>query len=148
MSKFKSGDYVVPVRAMRTEDSVVQTLDKQVGKVLQVLDIWPSINAPVLAGKQGGKAWFWHPAELRLAAAEEIEAATKPKSPKPLKRGDLVKYLGEVWVVTTGTVPTDMFSQISTLTGKERMRWVKPDAVVRLGAIRKKVKKLKQEIES
>ena len=83
MNKFKPGDYVVPVRVMRTDDAVVQELGNQVGKVLQVLTIFQGIGLSVFAGKPKGEAWSWHPAELRLATAEEIEAATKPK---PLTR--------------------------------------------------------------
>ena len=81
---------------------------------------------------------------LRHATAEEIAATQKPKV---LHRGDLVEYLGEVWVVTNGTVPTDLFAQISTLTGREKTRWVTPDAVVRVGSIRKKVKRIKKDME-
>ena len=76
MSKFKLGDYVVPVRAMRTDDAVVQELDKQVGKVLQVLTVFHGIGLSVFAGNPKGEAWVWHPAELRLATAEEIEATS------------------------------------------------------------------------
>lgn len=80
---------------------------------------------------------------MRHATIQEITAMQKPKV---LHRGDLVEYLDEVWVVTHGTVPTDMFAKISSMTGKERTRWVAPDAVVLVGDILKKVKRLKAQM--
>ena len=82
---------------------------------------------------------------MRHATTQEINAMQKPKV---LHRGDLVEYLEEVWVVTNGTVPTDMFAKISSVTGEERTRLVAPDAVALVGNIRKKVKRIKKEMES
>ena len=81
---------------------------------------------------------------MQSLANQETKAMQKPKV---LHRGDLVTYCGEVWVVTAGTAPTDMFAEISSMTGKERTRWVMAYDVTCVGNIRKKVKRFKKEME-
>ena len=147
MGKFKAGDYVVPVRVMRTDDTVVQELGANIGQVLQVFDILQSIDIHVFAGKPDGEAWFWHPAELRMATAEEIEAATKPKPPKTLKRGDLVTYKGRVCVVFDKQADQDGDYRIVFLSGECGYGYVPADQLKRIGSIRKKVKRFKKEME-
>ena len=144
MNKFKAGDYVVPVRVMRTDDAVVQELGNQVGKVLQVLIAFHGIGLSVFAGNSKGEAWDWHPAELRMATAEEIEAATKPKPLKPLKRGDLVMLNGQIGVVHE--IDPDGECWVAPLTGDGGCVCRRPDKLIYMGTIRKKIKRLMSQL--
>lgn len=146
MNKFKPGDYVVPVRVMRTDDAVVQELGNQVGKVLQVLTVFQGIGLSVFAGKPKSEAWSWHPAELRLATAEEIEAATKSK---PLRQGDLVDYSGNICMVFDERTSKRGERLIVVLNSKDRMDsfYAYVDDLVCVGSIRKQLKRAKKKVE-
>lgn len=142
MSKFKPGDKVTPINMDRYTDRNSDQRKEMLGRTLVVRSVHnDETTSAVFAGVPGDGCWEWHPNDLRLVS----KPATAQK-PKLLDRGDLVEYLGEVWIVTIGTVPTDIFAQISTMTGKERTRWVTAYDVTRVGSIRKKVKRIKKDM--
>lgn len=147
MSKFKVGDYVVPLRTLRTDN--IGGMKKRVGKVLQVFDAPRSSgDLTVFAGETEPKSqgWFWPSVDLRMATAEEIDAATQPKPPKPLKRGDLVTYKGCVCVVFSDRNAIGHF-WVSALTGDSNYYYCSEEELARIGNIRKKVKRLRQQME-
>ena len=78
MSKFKSGDYVVPSSQIVTYDVKMKNY---LGRVLQVTTVHEKeYYGSVQAGIPGEEALGWNPHDLRFATAEEIEETTKPKS--------------------------------------------------------------------
>lgn len=144
MSKFKPGDKVTPIDVEYHEYS--EAMEQLLGKTLVVRLVGSFVHNTsnrefVLAGIPGEESCCWREEDLRLVS----KPATAQK-PKLLDRGDLVEYLGEVWIVTIGTTPTDIFAKISTMTGKERTRWVTAYDVTCVGNIRKKVKRLKAQM--
>ena len=144
MSEFKAGDYVVPLRAWRA--GCTYEMKKRIGKVLQVSDTNGSIgDLTVFAGKIGSKTkkWFWHPVDLRMATAGEIEAATKPK---PLKRGDLVVYDARVCVVFDKQADHDADYRIAFLSGECGYEYVPADELKRICSIRKKIKRIRSSL--
>lgn len=144
MKQFKVGDKVAPVSLARYADRNSDQRKELLGRTLVVRSVHTDETTPaVFAGVPGDGCWEWHPNDLRLVS----KPATAQK-PKLLDRGDLIEYLGEVWIVTIGTTPTDIFAKISTMTGKERTRWVTAYDVTCVGNIRKKVKRIKNEMES
>ena len=148
MSKFKVGDKVTPINMDRSDDLrlVSKAHSETVDPCLtQQSQAWSSV---VKTLDEVMPSWTLHHETGKAAAVAAIkELARKAKKPKMLDRGDLIEYLGEVWIVTIGTTPTDIFAKISTMTGKERTRWVTAYDVTRVGNIRKKVKRIKKEVE-
>lgn len=145
MGNFKPGDYVVPVRADRA--GCDDDMKKRIGKVLQVFETTESVGEmTVLAGKrqQLGECWFWHPDDLRHATADEIAAATKPKS---LRRGDLVDYSGNICMVFDERTSKRGERLIVVLNSKDRMDsfYAYVDDLVCVGSIRKQLKRAKQK---
>ena len=144
MNKFKPGDYVVPIRVNRRE--YTQKMKLLFGVLLTVAQVSEDEDCSTVFAGSAGSVDPWRAEDLYLADTDEKIAAAIKLLP-PLKRGELVEYQGDIWVVTNGTLPTDLFAKISSVTGKERARWVAPDAVVLVGNIRKKVKRIKKEME-
>lgn len=144
MKQFKVGDKVKLINADRYTHRNFKQIQELLGQTLVVRSVhYDGPNPAVFAGVPGDGCWEWHPNDLQLVS--ELAPTQKPKM---LDRGDLIEYLGEVWIVTIGTTPTDIFAQISTLTGRERTRWVTAYDVTCVGNIRKKVKRIKNEMEN
>lgn len=143
--QFKPGDYVVPL--VVDHDEYVPEMKKLLGKVLQIPPVFVGhAGISIRAGKIGAKTkkWFWHPDDLRLATAEEIAAAQKLKP--LLRRGDLVEYDGRVCVVAE-IDPEDGDCWVAALTGEHGYDRVHAKELTRIGSIRKKVKRLRQQME-
>ena len=142
MTKFKTGEYVVPVRADRP--GCIQEMKMQIGKVLQVYDGADIIgDLTIYAGKLGSnkKRWLWNPDDLRLATNEEIQ---KAESRKPFRRGDVVRYDGDIWIVLG--LGDEHLNEIiiASLSGDLKIYHVLIDEdVVRIGSLRKKIKYMK-----
>ena len=66
---------------------------------------------------------------------------------KPLRRGDLVMCRGVLWVVYSAGEDSDGEYWISSLTGDPASDYVTIDELTRIGSIRKKVKRLKAQME-
>lgn len=89
-----------------------------------------------------GKHMHSGPIALRHATADEIAAAEKP-----LRRGDLVVWNGEIGVVFSNCADRDGDYAIASLTGDPDHYWVKIDELTRISSIGKKVERLKNEME-
>ncbi len=63
---------------------------------------------------------------------------------KPLRRGDLVMWKGNIWVVIETNRAGDRY-WIYEMTGKGGQDYVKAKDLTRIGSIRKKVKRLKAQ---
>lgn len=142
MTKFKTGEYVVPIRADRP--GCIQEMKMQIGKVLQVYDGTDVLgDLTIYAGKLGSKTkkWLWNPDDLRLATNEEIQ---KAKSRKPFRRGDAVKYDGDIWIVLG--LGDEHLNEIiiASLTGELKTYHVLIDEnISRIGSFRKKIARMK-----
>lgn len=80
-----------------------------------------------------------------LIEREEIAAAQKPQ---PLSRGDLVEYDGDICVVYQKCGDVDGIGyQVVSLTGSGGHWYVTHDELTRIGSIRKKIKRLKAQME-
>lgn len=67
---------------------------------------------------------------------------------KPLRRGDLVEYQGDICVVLSKGADRDgEYYGIAPLTGTFNYYWADIDDLTRIGSIRKKVKRLKAQME-
>lgn len=64
-----------------------------------------------------------------------------------IHRGDLVEYDGDICVVLGKGPARDGEYRIAPLTGKPDFYWATIDEFVRIGSIRKKVKRLKAQME-
>lgn len=140
MNVFKTGEYVVPVRADRP--GCIQEMKMQIGKVLQVYDSTDVVgDLTVYAGKLDSKKkkWLWNPDDLRLATTEEIQEA---KSKKPFRRGDLIKYDGDIWIVLG---PGNEYEiEIASLTGEFKRHYILIyEDTSCVGSVRKKIKRIK-----
>ena len=81
--------------------------------------------------------------DLRQVPPEEIAAAKKP-----LRRGDLVEYDGNICVVYKKLGDVDGIGyRVVSLTGDAGRWYVTHDELTRIGSIRKKVKRLKAQME-
>jgi hypothetical protein len=142
MTKFNAGDYVVPIRADRP--GCIQEMKMHIGKVLQVYDSTDTVgDLTIYAGKLGSKTkkWLWNPDDLRLATDEEIQ---KAKSRKPFRRGDVVRYDGDIWIVLG--LGDEHLNEIiiASLTGELKIYHVLIDeGVVPIGSLRNKIKWMK-----
>ena len=70
-----------------------------------------------------------------------VAAEQKPKS---LRRGDLVEYDDDIWMVIGANYVDDGY-WIYEMTGKGRQDYVKAKDLTRIGSIRKKIKRLKAQ---
>lgn len=149
---FKPGDKVTPVSAERY---VCNDIMKQlVGKTLLVRSVGNDAkgNEIVLAGIPGERDWFWHSDDLRLVSAWsagpfQAEPTDPAPAQKPLRRGDLVEYGGRVCVVFDKQADHDGDYRIAFLSGECGYEYVPADELKRIGSIRKKIKRIKKEME-
>lgn len=153
MSKFKPGDKVTLVSSERYGYNDI--MKQWVGKTLLVLSVGDGKNGDefVCAGVPGEDYWYWYPNDLRLVSAwsaeplqlEPTDPAPAPASAKkPLRRGDLVEYDGRVCVVAE-IDPEDGDCWVAALTGEHGYDQVPAKELTRIGSIRKKVKRLRQQ---
>ena len=150
MNKFKVGDTVTPVKAERYGHNHI--MKQLVGKTLVVS--WVSLFAGndendsklVLAGIPGKVVRFWHSEDLQLVPTVQPESIP-PAVQKPIRRGDLVEYQGEICVVFSEGEDSDGEYRLASLTGNTDHNWVKINELTRVGTIRKKVKQLKAQVE-
>ena len=76
---------------------------------------------------------------LRHATTEEIAAAEKP-----LRRGDLVEYRGDIFIVLEGSKNARV--HVAALTKCSEFYWDCLKNYKRIGSIRKKIKRLKAQM--
>lgn len=169
MSQFKPGDKVTPVNVDRYTDRNSDRREEMRGRILVVRSVHnDEFTSVVFAGFPGKGVWQWHPDDLRLVfetqtSTTKADPAPAPAAPdptdpapapvaaqKPLRRGDLVKYQGKIFmVISKGADPEGDYT-IASLTGEPDFNWVKNwakiDELTRIGSIRKKVKRLKAAI--
>lgn len=142
MKRFETGDYVVPIRADRP--GCIHEMKMHIGKVVQVYDSTDTVgDLTIYARKLGSKTkkWLWNPDDLRLATDEEIQ---KAKSRKPFRRGDVVKYDGDIWIVVGLGDEHLNEIDIASLTGELKIYHVLIDEdIIRIGSFRKKIKRMK-----
>lgn len=141
---FKLGDYVVPLRIdnnLYTEDRLLMQ-----GKVLRVSSIVHDNFLNVRVGSlsiEAGPFW-WNKKDLRHATPEEIAAAESEPKPKPLRRGDLVRYREQIGIVHN--IDLDGY-WVAALTGDGCCVHKNDKDLMRIGSIRKKLKRIKKEME-
>ena len=136
MSKFKSGDYVVPSSQIVTYDVKMKNY---LGRVLQVTTVHEKeYYGSVQAGIPGKEAWGWNPHDLRFATAEEIAASKKPK---PFCRGDLVLYREQIGIIHN--IDSDGY-WVAALTGDGCCVHKNAKDLMRIGSVRKKIKRIKK----
>ena len=137
---FNPGDKIMILSADPTYPACKREM---VGTVQTVIEISARTQQPIHAEIPGqGSRWAWMSDEVRLATPEEIAAAEKP-----LRRGDLVLYKGEIWVVYSEGGDRHGDYSIASLTGESDYNWAKIYELTRIGTIRKKVKQLKAQVE-
>ena len=149
MRKFKVGDKVTPIKAERYGHNHI--MKQLIGKTLVVT--WVSLFAGndeddsklVLAGVPGEVVRFWHSEDLQLVPTAQPESIP-PAVQKPIRRGDLVRYKGEIWVVFSKVADSEGDYMIASLTGEPDYYWANIDEFTRIGTIRKKVKQLKAQL--
>lgn len=136
MSQFKPGDKVVVIAGPQKGEKV-RTLKNRVDSVFFT-------NFPVRIKNQHYDAkGIWYAGTevcLRHATTDEITAAQKP-----LRRGDLVEYCGDICVMFSEGEDSDGEYRIASLTGDPDHNWVKIDELTRISSIGKKVKRLKNK---
>lgn len=158
MSKFKVGDLVTPISVKPYSDRIQRRL---LGKTLVVYSFQDNGNSfLVFAGVIGDCGFFWHQDDLRLVSETQAEpeadpapapAAPDPTDPapaqKPLRRGDLVVLNGKIGVVHYLEPDGEDRYWVAALTGNGScVCWCAED-LTRIGSIRKKVKRLKAQME-
>lgn len=148
MSKFKPGDKVVLINVDHYSDIMKQLM----GKVLVVnsIDTDKCGCEIVCARVPGEEGWFLYSDDLRLVSEAQPEPATEPapaasKKPKPIRCGDLVMHRGQIGVVHE--IDRDGGYWVAMLTGDGGCGCRGAEDLTRVGSIRKKVKRIKQEME-
>ena len=139
MNKFKPGDKVVVIAGPQKGEKV-RSLKNRVDSVF-------FRNFPVRIKNQHYDAkGIWYAGAkvcLRHANPEEIAAAEKP-----LRRGDLVQVQGYIGIVSSEGPDVDGDYTIALLTGEENtVAYERGINVKRVGSIRKKIKRIKKEME-
>ena len=138
MSKFKVGDHIVLIAGPDKSDEVrVVTKSDDRTYPLRV-DLCTYTEDGQLFAYGGGTC-------MRHATDDEIATQQKPK---PIRRGDLVKYDGDICVVFGEGASHGGKYWIASLTGEPHYYWVRIDEFVRIGSIRKKIKQLQAQKES
>ena len=148
MSKFKPGDKVVLINVDHYSDIMKQLMGKAL--VVNSIDTDKCGCEIVCARVPGEEGWFLYSDDLRLVSEAQPEPATEPApaaAKKPLRRGDLVLYKGEIWVVYSEGGDRHGNCSIASLTGESDYNWAKIDELTRIGTIRKKVKQLEAQME-
>lgn len=141
MSKFRAGDKVTPINTDHCSDTVKQLMGKTL--VVTSTDTDISHREIVWARVPGGYARCLYSDSLQLVSG----AQTEPVPQKPLRRGHLVKYDGKICVVVSKGVDCDGDYRIMSMTGEPDCFWAGVDELIKVGSIRKKVKRLKNEME-
>ena len=151
MSKFKVGDKVVLINVDQYSDIMKQLM----GKVLVVnsIDTDKCGCEIVCARVPGEEGWFLYSDDLRLVSEAKPEPATEPapaaaQKLKPLRRGDLVEYRGQIGVVHETDPDEDDGYWVAMLTGDGRCVCRGAEDLTRIGSIRKKIKRIKKEMEN
>ena len=143
MSKFKSGDKVTPISVDRYTDRNVCQREEMLGRTLVVRSVHnDEFTSVVFAGFPGEGVWQWHPDDLRLV----FETQAQPVPQKPLRRGDLVKYEGNICIVISKDTDSDGDCRIASLTDTPDYFWASMDELTKIGSIRKKVKCLQAQM--
>jgi hypothetical protein len=154
MSKFKPGDKVTLVSSERYGYNDI--MKQWVGKTLLVLSVGDGKNDDefVCAGVPGEDYWYWYPNDLRLVSAwsaeplqlEPTDPAPAPAAAKkPLRRGDLVMHRGQIGVVHELDPDGEDGYWVAMLTGDASCVCRGAEDLTRIGSIRKKVKRLRQQ---
>ena len=73
-------------------------------------------------------------------------ATAAAQKPKPLRRGDLVEFCGDAWVVLEAN-QADNGYWIHAMTGNGGQDYARAKELTRIGSIRKKVKRLQAQME-
>lgn len=140
MSKFKPGDKVIVI-ASPYKGSKVHTVQASTDR-----------HYPLLVG--GGTftaEGTWYSTNnmvcLRHALAEEITAAESEQKPKPLRRGDLVMWNGEIHMVFDDHPDSYGEYRAVNLTGECGYDYMPGKELIWIGSIRKKIKRIKNEME-
>jgi hypothetical protein len=128
--EFKDGDKVVLIESSKV--ATVRNKDWGTRYPLTVNDKWIS--------KYGVEYWS-NQVIIRHATPEEIEAAKKPK---PLHRGDLVLYREQIGIVHN--IDSDGY-WVAALTGDGCCVHKNDKDLMRIGSLRKKIKRIKKEME-
>ena len=142
MSKFRVGDKVTPINTDHCSDIVKQLMGKTL--VVTSTDTDISHREIVWARVPGGYARCLYSDSLQLVSG----AQTEPAPQKPLRRGDLVVWNGEIHMVFDDHPDSDGEYRIAALTGECGYDYAPTKELTRIGSIRKKVKRLKNEMES
>lgn len=133
------GDKIMIVAADSTYPGYKREM---LGTVQTVISISAQTKQPIHSEIHGqGIIWAWMPDEVRLATPEEIRAA---KIPQFLRRGELVRYKGEVCVIFSEGADRSGDYAIASLTGDPDYYWVKIDELIPIGSIRKNIKQAKK----
>lgn len=149
MSQFKVGDKVKVINVDRYTDRKSDQQKEMLGCTLLVRAVYyEEFTTGVFTGIPGEGVWRWHPDDLQLVSETPPEPApAASKKPKPIRRGDLVRYKGEIWVVFSEGEDRHGDYSIASLTGESDYNWAKIDELTRIGTIRKKVKQLEAQME-
>ena len=147
MSNFKQGDKVTPVSSERRGYN--GTMKQLVGKTLLVHSVGndETGNETVCAGVPGEFGWYWYSDDLQLVterSAEQFQAEANYTAQKPLRRGDLVMWSGEIGVVYG--IDPDGECWVASLAGDDCCVCRGAEDLTRVGSIRKKVKRLKAQM--
>lgn len=159
MSKYAPGDKVTPISVDRYTDRNVCQREEMLGRTLVVRSVHnDEFTSVVFAGFPGEGVWQWHPDDLRLVfetqAEPEADPAPAPAAPdptdpapaqKPLRRGDLVMWNGEIGVVHEIDPDGEDGYWVAMLTGDASCVCSSAEDLTRVGSIRKKIKRLKEQ---
>lgn len=85
---------------------------------------------------------------VKFKVGDKVTPKPKPK-PKPNlpRRGDLVKCRDLLWVVYSEGEDSDGEYRLASLTGDPRVSFVTLDELSWAGSVRKKIKRVKKEME-
>lgn len=173
MNTFKAGDKVVLINPVRYTSRNAKAMEKLTDNTLVVHSV-SSDGSAVFAGLPGKRTWLWRSKDLTLAYEDweepsfdndysrytwEIECQEDRRresaqdksnerepaaSKKPIRRGDLVEYDGNICVVWKKCVDVDGLGyRVTALTGNAGHWYATHDEVTLVGTIRKKIKKIK-----
>ena len=154
MSKFKPGDKVVLINVDHYSDIMKQLMGKAL--VVNSIDTDKCGCEIVCARVPGEEGWFLYSDDLQLVSETQPEPAPEPTDPapaavaevpKPIRRGDLVVFNGDICVVFSKGADRGGDYWVASLTGKPDHYWANIDEFTRIGSIRKKIKRLKAQMD-